>query len=35
VQFEAIAIPFDGKPDPAARRFLDSLHLGKNVEVQP
>jgi hypothetical protein len=33
--YVAIAIQFDGKPEPAARRFLDSLHLGKKVEVQP
>jgi hypothetical protein len=31
----AIAIQFDGKPDPGARGFLDSLHLGKQVEIQP
>jgi len=33
--YVAIAIQFDGRPDPAARKFLDSLHLGKKVEVQP
>jgi hypothetical protein len=31
----ALAIQMDGKPDPDARKFLDSLHLGKHVEPRP
>ena len=31
----ALAIQMDGKPDPDAKKFLDSLHLGKHVETRP
>jgi hypothetical protein len=30
----ALAIQMDGKPDPDARKFLESLHLGKQVETR-
>jgi hypothetical protein len=33
--YMALAIQTDGKPDPDARKFLDSLHLGKHVETRP
>ena len=30
--FIALAVQMDGKPDPNAQKFFDSLHLGKKVE---
>lgn len=29
-----MALQMDGKPDPNAQKFLDSLHLGKKVEAK-
>gem|GEM_PF-5127809 len=30
-----ITVQMDGKPDPNARKFLDSVHLGDKVEARP
>jgi hypothetical protein len=33
--FMAGAMQLNGKPDPDAQKFLDSIHLGKKVETKP
>lgn len=30
-----ITVQMDGKPDPNARKFLDSVHLADKVEARP
>jgi hypothetical protein len=33
--YVALAMQMDGKPDPTAVKFLDSIHLGSKVEPHP